>query len=361
MAPMILTSPRASTDFNTFAASAGAPSAEPAPIIVCASSTNRMRFGRSLTSRMTFCMRSSNIPRSMVPATIAFICRLINVTITEPWRHSVWLELEAMREPFDDRGLADARLANEHHGVRPLAMTEDLQDLLNLLVTAMDAGDLVLPGEQIQIRRELLERGGQLEALPQARLAHFVLLNPRRDSRHQHLGLDTMTANEGYRNALALLEDRGKEIGGLDCLTAGATCVYKRQLEHELRFRGDARLTAGQRRQGPQVLLKAVQNLVWVQLEIAHDLRERVPVCLGKRKEDVLVAEQCLLAAAAFLNGSIDDALCRFTNLVLCDVEVHDPPPATRPCFWAIVGVRSGCHNLRSGAFMRSQIVGGDD
>jgi hypothetical protein len=43
-----------------------------------------------------------------------------------------------------------------------------------------------------------------------------------------------------------------------------------------------------------------------------------------KRKEDVLVAEQHVLAAPAFLNRSIDEALCRFTNLVLCDVEVHD-------------------------------------
>ncbi len=69
-------SPRASTDLNTFAASDGAPSAEPAPTMVCASSTNRMKLGRSFSSRMTFCMRSSNMPRSIVPATIVFICRL---------------------------------------------------------------------------------------------------------------------------------------------------------------------------------------------------------------------------------------------------------------------------------------------
>ena len=73
---MMRTSPRASTDLNTLAASDGAPSAEPAPIIVCTSSMNRIRFGRSLISRITFWMRSSNMPRSIVPATIVFICRL---------------------------------------------------------------------------------------------------------------------------------------------------------------------------------------------------------------------------------------------------------------------------------------------
>ena len=54
VAPIIRTSPRARTDLKTLAASDGAPSADPAPTMVCASSTNRMRFGRSLISRITF-------------------------------------------------------------------------------------------------------------------------------------------------------------------------------------------------------------------------------------------------------------------------------------------------------------------
>ena len=52
VAATIRISPRASTYLNTFAASDGAPSAEPAPTIVCASSTNRMRLGRSFSSRI---------------------------------------------------------------------------------------------------------------------------------------------------------------------------------------------------------------------------------------------------------------------------------------------------------------------
>ena len=76
VAAIMRISPRARTDLKMLAASDGAPSAEPAPTMVCASSTNRMRFGRSFSSRITFWIRSSNIPRSMVPATIEFICRL---------------------------------------------------------------------------------------------------------------------------------------------------------------------------------------------------------------------------------------------------------------------------------------------
>ena len=76
VAATIRISPRASTDLKMLAASDGAPSAEPAPTMVCASSTNRIRFGRSFSSRITFWIRSSNMPRSIVPATMLFICRL---------------------------------------------------------------------------------------------------------------------------------------------------------------------------------------------------------------------------------------------------------------------------------------------
>ncbi len=65
-------SPRASTDLKMLAASDGAPSADLAPTSVWASSTKRIRSSRSFTSRIMFWIRSSNIPRSIVPATIAF-------------------------------------------------------------------------------------------------------------------------------------------------------------------------------------------------------------------------------------------------------------------------------------------------
>ena len=207
VAPIMRTSPRASTDLNTLAASDGAPSAEPAPTIVCASSTNRIRFGRSLISRMTFWIRSSNIPRSIVPATIVFICRLIDLAVAKPHGHGVRLELDAARETLDDRGLADAGLADEHHRVGALAVTEDLEHLLDFLVAAVDGRDLVLPRQQIQVRRKVLEERRQLEPLPQPLFAEFVVPHPGGNSRHKDLRLDAMAANDRDRNALALLED----------------------------------------------------------------------------------------------------------------------------------------------------------
>ena len=193
VAPIMRTSPRASTDLKTLAASDGAPSAEPAPTIVCASSTNRIRFGRSLISRITFWIRSSNMPRSIVPATIVFICRLTTWQSRSRTGTAVGLELDAPRQPFDDRRLADAGLADQHHRVRPLAVAEDLEHLLDLLVAAVDRRDLVLPRQQVQVGGEVLQERRQLEALAQALFAQFVVPHPGGDSRHEHLRLDAVS------------------------------------------------------------------------------------------------------------------------------------------------------------------------
>ena len=179
VAAIIRISPRASTDLNTFAASDGAPSADPAPTIVCASSTNRIRFGRSFSSRMTFCIRSSNMPRSIVPATIEFICRL--TTWQSRRRTGTVSGSNSMRRarPFGDRGLADAGLADEHHRVGALAVAEDLEHLLDFAVASEHRRHLVLPREQVQIGREVLQERRQLEALLQPLFAQLDVAHAR--------------------------------------------------------------------------------------------------------------------------------------------------------------------------------------
>ena len=70
------------------------------------------------------------------------------------------------------------------------------------------------------------------------------------------------------------------------------------------------------------MLLELLQNLVRVQLEIAHDLGKRVPFDLREREEHVLVGQQRVIATPGFFDGPVHDALCRLTDLALCDVEV---------------------------------------
>ena len=85
-----------------------------------------------------------------------------------------------------------------------------------------------------------------------------------------------------------------------------------------------------------QVLLERLQDLVRVQVEIAHHLREHVPLDLGERQEYVLVGQQRVLAAPGFLDRPVHDALRRFRHLVLRDIEVfHEssPPSTSRVAF----------------------------
>ena len=62
---------------------------------------------------------------------------------------------------------------SEHHGIRAFAVTEDLDQLLQLLLAAEDRRYLVLPREQIQVDRELLQEGRQLVTLAQFLIAQF--------------------------------------------------------------------------------------------------------------------------------------------------------------------------------------------
>ena len=64
---------------------------------------------------------------------------------------------DPLGQPLDDRGLADARLADQHRVVLGSA-AEDLDDAADLLVAADDRIELALAGERGQVAAVLLER-----------------------------------------------------------------------------------------------------------------------------------------------------------------------------------------------------------
>ena len=98
--------------------------------------------------------RSSNSPRNFVPATSApmssAMTRLfLRLSGTSPCTMR-------MREPFDDRRLADARLADEH-GVVLRAPREHLDHAADFLVAADHRVELALPGPLDQVDAVLLQ------------------------------------------------------------------------------------------------------------------------------------------------------------------------------------------------------------
>ena len=90
-----------------------------------------------------------------------------DLAVAQAHGYAVGLELDATRQPLDDGRLADARLADQHHGIRALAVTENLEHLLNLVVAAVDGGDLVLARQQVQVGGKVLQEWRKLEPLSQ--------------------------------------------------------------------------------------------------------------------------------------------------------------------------------------------------
>ena len=155
----------------------------------------------------------------------------------------------------------------------------------------------------------MLEERRQLETFAQALLAKLVVPHPCGDSRHEHLRLDAMTADDGNRDPLALLEDRRKQVGRFDRLAARPAGLVERELEHQLRGGRHAQLAAREGRQHLEVLLERLQNLVRVQLEVAHDLGERVPLDLRERQENMFVREERVIPSTGLFDSAVHHSL----------------------------------------------------
>jgi hypothetical protein len=118
-----------------------------------------------------------------------------------------------------------------------------------------------------------------------------------------------VTPDDRHWDALRFLEYCGKQIGRLDSVAARPAGVQEGELEQQLRGWRHPKLTAWNARQNPEMFFERLEDLVRVQAEIAHDLPEHVPFNLSERQTDVLIREQRVLAAARFVEGTINDAL----------------------------------------------------
>jgi len=107
-------------------------------------------------------------------------------------------------------------------------VAEDLEHLLDLAVAPDDRRDLVLPRQQVEVDRKVLERRRELEALAQLLLAQLAVAEVRRHPRHQRIRLDAVAADDHHRCLLALVQDAGHQVRRLDGLTARSAGVMER-------------------------------------------------------------------------------------------------------------------------------------
>ncbi len=133
-----------------------APSALPAPTTVCSSSMKRMISPSEVcTSLSTAFSRSSNSPRNFAPAISAPMSSADHALVLEAFGHVA--AHDALGQPLDDGGLADARLADQHRVVLGAAR-EHLDDAADLVVAADDRVELALRGELGEVAAVALQR-----------------------------------------------------------------------------------------------------------------------------------------------------------------------------------------------------------
>ena len=154
VAPTQRSSPRASMGLSMFEASI-APSAAPAPTTVCSSSMKRMTSpsdsvdlledGLQAVLELAAVLGARDEGAEVERHDALVLERLGDVALDD-----------ALGEALDDRGLADAGLADED-GVVLGAAGEDLDDAADLVVAADDRVELALAGELGQVAAVLLE------------------------------------------------------------------------------------------------------------------------------------------------------------------------------------------------------------
>ena len=190
----------------------------------------------------------------------------------------------SLREPFGDRGLADAGLADQHRVVLRAAR-EDLDDAADLLVAADHRVELPRLGGLGEVAAELRERlVGALGILRRDALTAADLLDPREDlvARHRL--------------------EREEEVLGRDVVVLEPRALLVGLVEHARERRRRVRLlrAALHRRQGRDLAARPRPQLLPVGEELLVEQREQQVV--GRHLGVAAPArESCAAATASWL------------------------------------------------------------
>src|SRR5205085_908651 len=166
--------------------------------------------------------------------------QLNDVRVSQPRRNLLGFEFNQTRETFHHGGLADARLAHEHGRVGALAVAEDFDHLLNLLLAADGRRQLVGAREAIQRDAEVLEVRRKLELLLVLLLLLLARPNARANLLDDGLRVRTEIAEHSHQRAVLVLREGHEEVCGLDGLSTLRARSLHRALEEFNRLGRDA-------------------------------------------------------------------------------------------------------------------------
>ena len=160
-----------------------------------------------------------------------------NALVGEKVRHVAVDDL--LRQAFDDRRLADARLADQH-GVVLGAAAEHLLDPLELVVAADQRIELVLHRRFGQVAAEL----GQQRRLFDARQRR-LLVQQLDDVLAHGVQAHPLFHQDGRRDRPLLAQDAEQQMLGADVVVQQPVGLFGRELEHALGFGAERNLHRG--------------------------------------------------------------------------------------------------------------------
>ena len=196
VAPIMRSSPRASIGLIMLPASI-APSAAPAPTMVCSSSMKVMTSpAASVISLRTALSRSSNSPRYLAPATMM---PMSSATRRLSFRPSGTSPVgDAPGQALDDGRLADTRLTDQHRVVLG-PPREHLDDATDLLVPTDDRVDLAVAGPLGEVLPVLLQG---LELVLRVRRGDAMAAPDVAEGLQQLLAVDAQPVAHGQQQVL---------------------------------------------------------------------------------------------------------------------------------------------------------------
>ncbi len=163
----------------------------------------------------------------------------VDLLLAQQLRHLVGRD--ALGESLDDRGLADARLADQHRVVLRAAR-EDLHHALDLVLAADDRVELALARLLGQVATELVEQLGALLGL--GLCARSLRLAPAgaatRAREHADdlvadlLGVGVEVEQDARGDALVLAHETEQDVLGADVVVPERERLAQRELEHLL-------------------------------------------------------------------------------------------------------------------------------
>ena len=212
--------PLASAGFSRLPASIAPPDAAPAPTSEWISSMKRIAFGfllEPIEHLLDALLEVAAIARAGDQR--AEIER-VDRRVLQRLRHVALMD--AQRQPFGQRRLADARLADEQRVVLP-APAQHLHHALELERAADQRIDLPRRGARDQVGRKGLERIGRRRAAagsPPSGAAAGSPFGAVRDDAQQRQPIDALRAQEVRGVALLLLQHEHEQAAAVDLLGA---------------------------------------------------------------------------------------------------------------------------------------------